>query len=500
MTVQIQHVDRSAAISTEDRARSSPWQFSCSGPHVPPPRRTPTLPLVFIILALVASIAVPWAIELHLMRLWSDISDTADPARTLVADIQAAVGIEMAGTRGFLLTGDHEYARIYADAHQRRQEGYSQLSSIVERLDGNTRDLVRRLGTVLSSADQRVDALFDQRVATSEFIRELAGQQARFHEAMDTAGAIDRGFRATIDVRRSEIRRTERVRLAVLFALTVIACGAALSVVSLGKQYRKAYDAERQARAEADRVRQQVETQHAELERVTASRAALVRGFSHDVKNPIGAAAGDLQLLQRGVAGPLNEKQRASLDRASRGLSAALALIQDLLAVARAETMEVKMTPVDLHALVKDIVDEHRAAATAKGLVVAVDVGAEVPPVVTDAARVRQIVGNLLSNAVKYTATGGITVRVQVCPQRRNHRDWITIDIADTGRGIAPAQQDLLFREFQRLNSAEGTSGSGIGLAISQRLARALSGEITVDSAEGHGSVFTLWLPIQDAA
>jgi signal transduction histidine kinase len=267
-----------------------------------------------------------------------------------------------------------------------------------------------------------------------------------------------------------------------------------MSVVSLGRQYRHAYNAELRAHADADAARHQLEREHAELERITASRAALVRGFTHDVKNPIGAAAGDLQLLQMEAAGPLSEKQRASLNRASRALGASLALIEDLLTLARAETMEMARAEIDVRSLLREVVDEHRAAASAKSLELTVDTSAHTPSIETDPARVRQILGNLLSNAVKYTSRGTVAVRVR--RQGRERRYWIAIDVADTGPGIPEAQMAELFKEFHRLGSSHGTNGSGIGLAISQRLARALDGDISVESTEGRGSVFTLWLPL----
>ena len=124
-----------------------------------------------------------------------------------------------------------------------------------------------------------------------------------------------------------------------------------------------------------------------------------------------------------------------------------------------------------------------------------------VPPVVSDPARVRQVLANLLSNAIKYTPAGGrVTVRARTRTDGAPAPgEWIAAEVVDTGRGIPPEQQRQLFQEFTRFDSASA-EGAGIGLAISQRIAEALGGRITVESQVGAGSTFTLWLPHRLAA
>jgi signal transduction histidine kinase len=116
----------------------------------------------------------------------------------------------------------------------------------------------------------------------------------------------------------------------------------------------------------------------------------------------------------------------------------------------------------------------------------------------SDHARVRQILSNLVSNAVKYTPDGG-SVHIRVEPRQKpdaGDTAWVAIDVADNGPGVSPEQQETLFDEFSRFDAA-GVQGSGIGLAISQRIARALGAAITVQSTVGEGSTFTLWLPVR---
>ena len=237
-----------------------------------------------------------------------------------------------------------------------------------------------------------------------------------------------------------------------------------------------------------------------ELERVMKSRQRLMRGFSHDVKNPLGAADGYADLLSAGIYGELSDDQRESLQRMRRSIRRALDLIDDLHELARAETgtVEIRKELVDLAHLVTSSGDEYRGAADAAGLPLTVSAAEDLPLVETDGVRVQQIVGNLISNAIKYTNTGAINLRVRKYPSRviRSVPAWIDIEVTDTGIGIPLDKQDQIFEEFSRLSTSD-RPGAGLGLAISKRLAEALGGQILVTSEVDRGSTFTLRLPLE---
>jgi len=148
---------------------------------------------------------------------------------------------------------------------------------------------------------------------------------------------------------------------------------------------------------------------------------------------------------------------------------------------------------------VRSIAEEYRAQAESKGLELRTELPDELPIIESDAARIRQALSNLLSNALKYTERGSITVRVE---EREDGAapapgKWIAIDVVDTGPGIPKEKQELLFREFTRLEPGK-RRGAGVGLAMSRRIARALRGDVILDSAPGRGSTFTLWLPLAE--
>lgn len=239
------------------------------------------------------------------------------------------------------------------------------------------------------------------------------------------------------------------------------------------------------------------ETRSRELEEAIESRTRLMRGFSHDLKNPIGAADGHAALLEDGMLGELNEPQMKSVVRIRAALKNAVSLINDLVELARAESGQIviKQQPVDVREIVRELVASYRPAAEQAGLSIQRTLG-KVPIVSTDADRVRQILGNLLSNAVKYTPAGGqIDVRTGTSTSGGpDERDYVTIEVADTGIGIPQDKVESLFTEFERIDPTV-KPGAGLGLAISRRIARLLGGDVTVTTERGAGSTFTLLVP-----
>ena len=246
-----------------------------------------------------------------------------------------------------------------------------------------------------------------------------------------------------------------------------------------------------------------------EQKSVNESRLRLIRGFTHDVKNPLGAADGHLALLEDGVMGAITQQQLDSIRRGRRSIKAALNLVMQLLDIARAEVgqLEVHTEPTDVVQTAGEIVEEFQPAAAAKRLSIAFDLPESTDGIARDSglvvqsdpARVRQVLANLVSNAVKYTQPDGriiVTAGRASNGNRPTHEKWVAITVSDNGPGIPYEQQNMLFREFTRFNPS-AAQGSGIGLAISQRIARALNANITFTSRPGAGSAFTLWLPAE---
>jgi PAS domain S-box-containing protein len=253
-----------------------------------------------------------------------------------------------------------------------------------------------------------------------------------------------------------------------------------------------------EAAAERERLLERERRAREELERVTESRERLMRGFSHDLKNPLGAADGHAQLLEAGYAGEISDEQRESVLQIRSSIRSALGLINDLLQLAKTEAghIDVQTQPMNIRETVRELAEAFRPQCNAKGLAMDVQLPDDFPSIESDAARVRQVLGNLISNAIKYTPAGRVEIRLGLRnnPASPRPAQCVAVDVSDTGPGIPETKRHLLFQEFVRLDP-EAAAGAGIGLTISRRLARALGGDITVESEVGRGTTFTLWLP-----
>jgi PAS domain S-box-containing protein len=260
--------------------------------------------------------------------------------------------------------------------------------------------------------------------------------------------------------------------------------------------------AERTAAAEA--------AQHA-AEAANRAKAEFLATMSHELRTPINAVLGYASLLEVGVAGPLTEQQRGYLERLTASGRHLLGLVSDVLDLAKVEAGAASVAHEEAMtgSAVRAALDLVAPAAAARGIRL-VDAGPAEAGVlyVGDEDRVRQILVNLLSNAVKFTAAGGIVTvtsdTVREAPPAATHLKgagpWAYVRVEDTGVGIPPEEQGRIFEEFHQVQDGKNpytrtVGGTGLGLAISRRLARLMGGDLSVESAPGVGSAFTLWLP-----
>ena len=230
-----------------------------------------------------------------------------------------------------------------------------------------------------------------------------------------------------------------------------------------------------------------------------ASRAKseFVAVMSHELRTPLNALAGFSSLLEEGIYGPVTAEQREALRRMRGAREHLMALIDQVLDVARVEagTRRARPEPVDLPALVRNVCDALRGAVDARGLSLDVRL-AELPTMQTDPGMVRQILTNLVGNAVKFSERGGVAVRLHPCGGD------VCVEVADTGPGIPLELQERVFEPFFQVDPSTTRlqGGVGLGLALSREFAALLGGTLTLRSTPGEGSAFTLRLPAPDAA
>lgn len=229
------------------------------------------------------------------------------------------------------------------------------------------------------------------------------------------------------------------------------------------------------------------------------AKTDLLAMMGHELKTPLNAISGYVQLLTLGVYGPVSPDQHGILMRVDRAQRHLLRLVTDLTDVLRLESghLAIHVTEVELSDLVPDLESMIGPQARARSISFVASCGAGCV-VMADRERLLQILINLLSNAVKYTPPGG-TIEFD-CPSRKLGGDdpgMVRLRVRDTGPGIPIDRQSAIFEPFVQLESPTPTrpEGVGLGLSISRDLARAMDGELRVRSDPGAGSSFTLSLP-----
>ena len=461
------------------------------------PRSAGILALAFVLLSLAASLAAPVVLQRRIDAIRAEVDGWADPARTLVTGVQFALAREMSALRGYLITADSQFLATYAAASRQEHEALRSLEPLARDLGGEVFEHFVVLRTLSGRWHQEVtaDDISRDRQSSPVALARIPTEQELYEEALTAARDLDGAIVRATRERAREIRAVERQRLALTGGLVFLAFVSSLVVAGLGRQVsRLALEAERQ-RVKAVRAL-------AESHRTLASRYRLMRGVTHDIKNPLGAADGYGELLQMGLHGELGPEQAHAVTRIRGCIADALTIIRDLLELSRAESgsLPVEKRETDLAALLRGVADEYRAAAGAAGRAIHVD-AAEPVSALTDPSRVRQVLGNLVSNAIKYArGSDRVVLSAARAPRGAKQGDWVVVRVTDFGPGIPADELPHLFEEFYRAEGVAGVEGHGLGLSVARRIARLLGGDLTVQSEAGRGSIFTLWVPLGDLA
>ena len=235
----------------------------------------------------------------------------------------------------------------------------------------------------------------------------------------------------------------------------------------------------------------QLEEKGRALETVSRHKSEFLATMSHELRTPLNAIIGFSEVLRERMFGELNERQAEYLDDIHASGRHLLALIADVLDLSKVEAgrIELELDDVDVRDCLEMGLMMVGERARRGGVRLECEVEASVGPVRADARRLRQVVFNLLANAVRFTPQGGVVRAVA-----RREEDDLLIAVSDTGPGIAPGEQELIFETY-RQGDAGDDEGTGLGLPLSRALVELHGGRLWVESRPGEGSTFVLALP-----
>ena len=242
---------------------------------------------------------------------------------------------------------------------------------------------------------------------------------------------------------------------------------------------------------------QALELRRRQLVEAGKQKSQFMANVTHELRTPIHGICGLSDLVETGVYGPVNDRQRQAHQAIKRSARSLLGLIDSLLQLARSDAGKLEFQPseVDLNELLPTVVASARAMVGTNPVELVLEPGEQLPAIKTDRGKLNQILVNLLSNAVKFTPDGGaVTVRARKVGEQK-----VAVSVTDTGVGIPASELASIFEEFRQVDgSAERTYGGvGLGLALARRLANLLGATIDVQSEQGRGSTFTVTLPVQ---
>jgi signal transduction histidine kinase len=245
----------------------------------------------------------------------------------------------------------------------------------------------------------------------------------------------------------------------------------------------------------------EVKEKNVALERANQLKSQFLATVTHELRAPLHSIISYGSLLVDGfVEGELSAEQEEHIRFMIRRAEDLSHLVDDMLDLSKieADRLEVRLEPLAVESCLREVVDQLKPLALARDLTLKLEIAEELPRVLADSYRLRQVLVNMVSNAIKFTERGGVTIRCHLLERY----DMLRIAVHDTGIGISPAALEYIFEAFRQADSgtARKFGGTGLGLTIARKLVELQGGEVCVESMPGQGSIFSFVLPIASAS
>jgi signal transduction histidine kinase len=312
-----------------------------------------------------------------------------------------------------------------------------------------------------------------------------------FGSAAGTAAAVLSTITASTAFTGSPELRARSADVATLLSFMLV--GALIAQVT--GALRRSRNTARALAREAEDARHAVERARDHAEEANRAKDRFLATMSHELRTPLHAVLAYTDLFQEAILGPVTVQQRNALRRMRTAAEHLAQLVSDVLDVAKSETggLTVTREPFNVADVCTQALALVEQQARQKNVVIVLEGGARPVMAMGDQKRFRQIVVNLLANAVKFTPSDG---RVWLSWFQGDNAAQPCVRVRDSGPGIAPNDHARIFEPFEQVGDlTQRSDGSGLGLTISRRLARAMGGDISVESALGEGAAFTVCVP-----
>jgi len=443
------------------------------------------LPVTFIILSLLAMVALPLVGLRRTNAMREKLDRLSEPAREDASRIELALAIELDNIIGFQVTEQPQYRNAFNVNVARQSAAITRLRALSEELGGDVKQNLQILETRSNAwhADLVQQRLLAEHLPAAVFITLLFEHHPDYEKALTAASVLARSIDEAIKSRREQILRTERFNRNLTTFLTLLALTSAILVIRLGRQMRL-------LAVDATARRSEAEREAREARQAVQARDRVLAIVSHDLRNPLNAITLCSSMLAEGSI-PADElpEQFEIIQLSARRMNR---LIEDLLDAARMEggkPLPIDPSDVKVESILSEAVELFKTQTNANNLTLETSIASTVQMVRADRDRILQVLSNLVGNAIKFTPAGGT-----IAMTADRSEGMVRFGVTDSGPGIPKEHQARVFDAYWQAKRADRT-GAGLGLPIAKGIVESHGGTIWVDTEAGRGTTFYFTLP-----